>query len=254
MRPEDLKDSISKITIPNAVEGRLLENCTRLKAKSFNFRKLTRVAVACVLAIGLLLGVPYFSRNLVGNNELVLGNSPLVFKAAALTDDNIYVLEDIAAGADIYLGKYVAVMNSLPGFPLHLSYPGTAIELNVDRGQFLLWDTAIRFSDGNFTTSGKGPGSGGIDFVGNTYTMDDQGWIFWSPLAEGIVESATIDYRIREGNHIIGYGVIGISSKDGYYSAKLLLSAGFPKVDGKYQKVTENKLQEMREEIVEKNH
>jgi len=235
MKPSELKESISKITIPDAMERRLIQDCTSQKAKVFSFRKPAYAAVACILALVMLVGIPYFVRNSAGDIELVLGNSPLVIQAAAASDNNTFVFEDISAGTEILMGRYSPPMNVVPGLPFKFSYPGTKIELTVDAGVLILWDV-------------------GIERVGNA-TIIDEGCILWDPFTEdGLAESAVIEYRILDGDHIVGYGLIQLSSTDRVYSAKLVLSTGFPKVDGKYQKVTEESLQKIREEVLEKNN
>lgn len=85
--------------------------------------------------------------------------------------------------------------------------------------------------------------------------MTTADFIYWDVFTDGgKAESAAIEYLILDGDHIVGYGLIQLSSTDRVYSAKLVLSTGFPKVDGKYQKVTEEKLQEIRQEILENNN
>ena len=56
--------------------------------------------------------------------------------------------------------------------------------------------------------------------------------------------TAYINIIIRDGKNIVGYAVVNIYTNDlenapaqSYY-AKLLKSVSFPKVDGKYQKIT----------------
>lgn len=253
MRPNELKESISKITIPDAMERRLIQNCTSQKAKVFSFRKPVYAAVACILALVMLVGIPYLARNSAGDIELVLGSSPLVIQAAAASDNNTFVLKDIGAGTEIMLGKYSPPMNVVPGLPFHFTYPGTEIELTVDAGVLILWDVGISNVDGFLAFDGTGTST--FERVGNAHTIIDEGCIFWDPFTEdGLAESAVIEYRVLDGDHIVGYGLIQLSSTDRVYSAKLVLSTGFPKVDGKYQKVTKESLQKIRQEILENNN
>ena len=253
MRPNELKESISKITIPDAMERRLIQNCTSQKAKAFSFRKPVYAAVACILALVMLVGIPYLARNFAGDIELVMGASPLVIHAAATSEGNEYVFEDIAAGTEILMGRYSPPMNVVPGLPFNFSYPGTEIELTVNAGVLILWDVGISNVDGFLAFDGTGTSR--LERVGKAHTIIDEGCIFWDPFTEdGLAESAVIEYRILDGDHIVGYGLIQLSSTDRVYSAKLVLSTGFPKVDGKYQKVTEESLQKLRQEILENDN
>lgn len=253
MKPSELKESISKITIPYAMERRLIDNCTTQKKIAFTFKRPVYAAVASILVIALLVGIPYFARNSGGEIELVMGASPLVIHAAATSEGNEYVFEDIAAGTEILMGRYSPPMNVVPGLPFNFSYPGTEIELTVDAGVLILWGVGISNVDGVLAFDGTGTPT--LERVGKAHTFIDEGCIFWDPFTEaGLAESAVIEYRILDGDHIVGYGLIQLSSTDRVYSAKLVLSTGFPKVDGKYQKVTEESLQKLRQEILENNN
>ena len=248
MKPSELKESISKITIPDAMERRLIDNCSTQKKKAFTFKRPVYAAVASILVIALLVGIPYFARNSGGEIELVMGASPLVIHAAATSEGNEYVFEDIAAGTEILMGRYSPPMNVVPGLPFNFSYPGTEIELTVDAGVLILWDVGISNVDGVLAFDGTDTCA--LKRVGKAH-ISGEGSIFWDPFTEdGIVESAVIEYRVLDGDHIVGYGLIQLSSTDRVYSAMLVLSTGFPKVDGKYQKVTEESLQKMRQEVL----
>lgn len=251
MRPEELKKSVTQITIPPAVRHRVVEACNRPSASRFRFKP-ARVAVASLLVLVMLVGIPYFFLNTASGTELVLGRSPLAFTAAAMSGDDKYILEEFTVWQEIDLGRYVPVMNFVPGFPFHFSAPGADIEIAVDAGELIYWDTEIRVDDDDYLFISKGSRSGDIS-RGKTYSCRDEDWIFWSPLCEeGLVESAVIEYRVIDNENIIGYGLIQISAQgNGRYSAQLLRSLGFPKVGGKYQKVTAENLQELRAEALE---
>lgn len=254
MKLSELQQAISTIKIPEALERKLIHNCTGKKARPVSYRRVTGLATACMLLIVMLVGIPFLVKNpTTGNMELMMADSPLVIQVAAASDNNEYVVENIAAGTKIVLGRYHLVMSCVPGFPFFFSYPGTYIELTVDNGQLALWDQEPSLVDGHLTTRGTDTGSGKVEAVGNTYTVNGEGRVFWQPFTadvEDLPETAVIEYRVCRDNHVIGYGIIQIDCKDYVYSAKLLLATGFPPVDGKYQNVTAEALQEMKQQVL----
>lgn len=244
MKVGELKAAVSGITIPEARRRRILTD--KPTPRRFQLR-LVRLVVAGLVVFALLIGIPHLYRNPAGKTELVLGSSPLVLKVAALEEER-YKLEDISVWQEIDLGKYVPVMNCVPGFPFHFSAPGMEIMVTVDAGELIYWDIGITYSDGYLVTGGWKTGSGEIDRVGKTYSYQEDGWIYWQPLTEeGLAEAALMEYRLMEGGHIYGYGLIELNAqKNGRYTATLLQSVGFPWVDGKPQGVTEAGLDKIR--------
>lgn len=127
-------------------------------------------------------------------------------------------------------------MSSRPGIPLELSvpeHPGIIFEVSISGGELLLADEIIQ---------------------GTFYTVENNTTVFWTSMTRGedgdskryTGREVYINIVIREEKNIVGYAVVKIY-KDGteetyssqtYYS-KLLKSVSFPKVNGQYQKVTE---------------
>lgn len=252
MKASELQQAIGDIRIPDTLETRLVRNCSKRSSRRFAYRKPPEIALACMLVVAMLVGIPYLIKNpATGDLELVMVDSPLVIRVAAAAADNQLVVEDFISGTEILLGRYSLAMNSVPGFPFFFSYPGTSIELAVDNGQFLLWDKGISIVDGYLGTKG---GSGQIERVGNTHLICGEGYVFWVPYTEevkGLLPTgAVIEYRIRVENHVVGFGIIKIDSKDYSYSAKLLLSTRFPKVEGRYQSVKEEDLEKLKQQVL----
>ena len=249
MKPEDLKKSVTKLTIPLPAKERVLAACGGPSKTSYRFKP-AKVAIACLLTIALLLGVPYLYRNPGGETQLVMGISPLVIKAAAESGEQL-ILEDFAVWTEIDLGRYVPVMNYVPGFPFHFSAPGAKIELFADGGEFVHWDCGIEIETDR-SLSFTGSGSGTLVWSGHNYSCHDEGWVFWQPLTEGgLVESAIIEYKTVVAEQITGYGIIQIDAQgNGKYSAQLLLSTGFPQVEGQHQKVTAKDLEKLRAKVL----
>lgn len=76
-------------------------------------------------------------------------------------------------------------------------------------------------------------------------TLNPEDTIYWHPedSVDG-TEQAFIDIVLKVDNNIIGYAVIEVLQTDSSveYSARLLKSAVFPKVDEKYQNITETQV------------
>lgn len=260
MKPDDLKQAIYAIKVPDKLESRLLRSYRDKPASRFNYRKSVGIAMACMLVISMLIGIPYLTKDPAsGNLELVIIDSPLVVQTLAATADNELIAENLTTGTEILLGWYSAALNCVPGFPFFFSYPEQSIELTVNNGQFLLWDVDITVADGYLGTGGKTRRSGIVEQIGNAHTIDGEGYIFWVPFQaddafqKPLPDAAVIEYRIYEGTNITGYGIIEIYLKDaqaGSYAARLLLSNGFPKVNGKYQNVTEADLADLKDQVV----
>lgn len=79
--------------------------------------------------------------------------------------------------------------------------------------------------------------------------------IYWSPFdGTGIrIESAHIQIIVRVDEQIVGYAVIGINAVSADtldYSANVLKSSLFPKVNGQYQNITEVYVKSIIEKII----
>lgn len=128
-------------------------------------------------------------------------------------------------------------MSSRPGLPLRLSDPGhpdAAFEISVEGGELLLWEE-------NRVTRVESP-----------FSAPNGTTVYWSSLSQKGENSfdasaghrAYIDIVIREGEHLIGYAVVqiridGANDAQPYtYSATLLQSVYYPKVNGDYQGIT----------------
>lgn len=105
--------------------------------------------------------------------------------------------------------------------------PGASFELSVDKGKFL-------FSIDNhyvlFQQATLGPGE----------------TIYWTTESDNIIDIAYADVIVKVRNNVIGYAVIKITNPDGSpynYNATIVKSVAFPKVNGEYQKVTQEQVE-----------
>ncbi len=245
MNKKELKTSILGIEIPEEIEQRLIKG-VKVKQKRPIYRYKRPILVAACMMIIMLIGIPYFSQNPSnGNIHLTIGESPLIVKAYAATTDGEIEFEDMPVGTEIVIGGYSIAMSVVPGFPFRFYYPNSTIEVTVDNGGLITWE------------------DGRIENKGNTHIISgdgemDWGNILWRPFKPGkndetsseLAESAIIDYVVMENGNIVGMGIIKISSENWFYTAELVMSIGFPKVDGAYQRVTEKDILRIREDAL----
>ncbi len=116
------------------------------------------------------------------------------------------------------------------------SAPGLGIMLNYDHDNFVMESSCIKGHLGFQNETGQ-------------YTEDQHAqsfMIWWDAIgANGLLcyEDYVI-FIIRDGDYIIGYGILHIKSEDQitYYS-ELLISYEFPKINSHYQHVKEKYIQ-----------
>lgn len=141
-------------------------------------------------------------------------------------------------------------MSSRPGIPLKLSsldHSDLVFEISVDGGELLLWE------------------GGKITHLDSPYNALNNTTVYWTSLTQtnkGEFErynqnDAHITILIREGKNIVGYAVVAIHTAEleedptQTYYAKLLKSISFPKVNGKYQNVTDEYVANEIEQILQ---
>ena len=77
-----------------------------------------------------------------------------------------------------------------------------------------------------------------------TATINSGELISWQSL--GIIEGAYVDVIVTVDDNIVGYAVVKITQREISildYGAEIVKSVVFPKVDGEYQKVTQEKVE-----------
>ncbi len=104
--------------------------------------------------------------------------------------------------------------------------PGATFEISVDRGNFF---------------------TGGFSPLFQKATLCREATIYWTPDDDDeLIDLAYIDVIVKVENNIIGYAVIKITNpEDSFqtYKVEIIKSVIFPKIDGKYQKVTQKQVE-----------
>jgi len=153
-------------------------------------------------------------------------------------------------------------------------------ECTVDKGNFVFFNNhsypdkfikslILKSGDGlpfSITTpDGKIPDFSGFPgFEEFGWWTDEDGFCWWpyefSPIygfwvRDDEIKQAFVEIILKIDNNIIGYTVIEIYSPDGYgigFKARVLKSALFPEIDGKYQNVTKEHVKTIIEKIKNK--
>lgn len=189
-------------------------------------------AAACfvLLAVALGIGIPMVGNDPgSGEAEIVLSRALLAVRVYASTgsSETEYVelsLEEVIT----IVGEHNPLFGSACGIgiPFAFAYEEGAIELTAHGGRFLTWDVEN--------------GSGQVTDVGETYTMNGGGTIFWAP-SDGMqdAEGSTIDVIVKRDGHIVGLASIRIHTDEERItaSAELKKAVEIPMVDGAYQKI-----------------
>ena len=238
MNKNNLKIALENVKAKDSLKQKIVRDSNATKSTPrINFRKPVIVAVVCLILIMTATGMPYLSKDpdigdiQVGYLNLLSVKVYATSEGDGSTTDGV----ELQQGTKILLGGYSAFMSSVPGYPFEFSYPDAKIEVTVNNGELCLW--------GNETDSkviGKG----------KSYTINNSGKIYWSPLSkDGVInDTTTIEFRIIEKENIIGVGFIEIVKKENstFYSAELLGIKEFPKNNDQYQKVSEEKITDFK--------
>lgn len=201
------------------------------KAKRLSSKWIRRGVIAACLCVAMVAGVLFKTS---APNVVIAPGFLTVTAYAASSDEELIMQEGIELPTDY---KWSLAMSSRPGFPLKLSateYHDLVFDVSVDGGTLLLWE-------GNEITS-----------LGSSFKAKNDTTIYWttlSPKGDSNFErymgnKAYVNIVIREEENIVGYAVVEIYTNDlenepaQTYYAKLLRSVSFPKVNGKYQKIT----------------
>lgn len=182
------------------------------------------LALIVLIVIPIALGI---------NRKHVMAESLLSVTCFTLTDDS---MEEIELKESILLPReadWTMAINVVPGLPLELSYPDEYVNFTV------------RTSDGVFRNNVNGESK----FYGKEVELPNNSTIYWNNLSDNNENellfniTSYLDIIIRSNEHIVGYAVIKIypitEFKQGHvYSAKMLKSVSFPKVDGEYQNIS----------------
>lgn len=188
---------------------------------------------AICLALIVTIVIPLINIALEINRKYVMAESLLSVTCFTLTDDS---MEEIELKESILLPReadWTMAINVVPGLPLELSYPDEYVNFTV------------RTSDGVLRSNINGESK----FYGKEVELPNNSTIYWNNLSnnnENVLLfniTSYLDIIIRSNEHIVGYAVIKIypitEFKQGHvYSAKMLKSVSFPKVDGEHQNIS----------------
>ena len=164
---------------------------------------------------------------------------------------------------------YTWAMNRLYGLPMTLqvseeAFAGKEISLDVsvDHGGFYGDIHSEKYKTDKNDTVASLPD---VDF-GNQFTVENGETIFWR--TRELVEEAEkvgmhpydyletignviyVEVIIRADGHIVGYTVVAIHYKEGFFAASVKETVSFPKVNGKFQHISEENVKQM----IEKNN
>ena len=162
---------------------------------------LKRGAIAACLCVALLAGVLF---KIPGPDVTIAPGFLVVTAYAASSDEEITMQEGIELPTDY---KWSLAMSSRPGLPLKLSateYDDLSFEVSVDGGTLLLWE-------GNKIT-----------YLGSSFNTGNDTTVYWTNLSQTgendferyMGTTAYINIIIHEGENIVGYAVVEISTND----------------------------------------
>lgn len=205
---------------------------TPVKADPKSRRVKWGVAAACIviLIFAFSIGIPLVRSNPeTGKPEIVLSQSLLTVKVYASVESSEKDYTELSLEEAITIaGEHNPFLSSASGIgiPFAFAYDEGVIELTAHGGRFLTWDVEN--------------GSGPVTDVGETYTMNGGGTIFWAPSdGKNDAEGSTIDVIVKRDGHIVGLAYIRIhTDKDRITaSAELKKAVEIPMVDGAYQEI-----------------
>lgn len=267
-----LSDQLS--FLPEKMVDEALESCNKLQQKNTAIRML-RIAACFAVIVGLLFGfpaIPFPDTDVVPGTNIVTGMGILSVTVYAINaETNAIVQEELEAGIEINNTHYwPLVMNSYPGLPVFLSvatedFPEDSItyEICVDYGEYLDW--------GNTGYS--------INHMGKAFSMPNDVGIYWSLRGDdfSLWETDELDVvyttiTILCEDHIVGYALLRFDRAYGRdvlaaypgadywignedqpahaYWSNLIASVSFPKVDGQYQNVSQEYVDDCIENII----
>ncbi len=232
---EKLYNSISNI------DSQYIEDVRTKKAKKTPVWRKWGAIAACLCAIMVLGLFAQFSAP----DEITAPGFLVITAYAASSDEGVTLQEGIDLPLD---WNWSLAINSRPGIPLKLSaeeHPDATFEVSTEEGSLLLWEN-------NRITTMNSPsevGNGTTIYWNNIYQTNE------NDVEKYMGATAYINIVIREKGNIVGYAVVEIHTDDlenapaQTYDAKLLKSVSFPKVDEKYQKITNEYVQSQMEQV-----
>lgn len=243
MRGEQFSAALT--ALPEEMVAEAMEPAHR--SRSFSW---LRLAVCAVLVLGLFFGF--------------WPMQPEIVTAPGLLTVTVYAMDDSGSSAVISEPssglvdfpwedwKWGPGVNAAPGLPILLSIEGKE---NVD--------FKVTVNGGSVMREKSGVAVYGTAFVQETETFQTENHckLYWNCWEPGYSEmftghTAYLDVIVYENDYIIGFAVIGISRENDdqtetswSFSLELLSSSFFPLIHGYHQKIEENTVRAMIEEV-----
>lgn len=248
----------------DSLPAAMLEEAMKPYKSRFPGWRIFRVAACLAIIVGLLVGIPRFFP---GNTDIVAGAGILSVKVFAMNaETNEIVSAELEAGIAVENTHYwPLIMNRYPGLPVFLSveteeFPKDKItyDIRVDHGEYLDWgNTGVR-----------------VNSMGKAFSIPNDVRIYWTLRDDVLLwddgDKLDVVYTtitILCEDHIIGYALlrfdraygrdvlnaypgladtwIGHEDEPAYaYWSNLIASVSFPKIDGKYQDISQNYVDE----------
>lgn len=226
--------------------------------------RVLRIAACFVVVIGLLFGIPQLQNS--GNDAVVIGPGLLAVKVCATSaHSSTYVEVALEEGVVIPENAFLGSTNSYVGIPIHLSV--AAEDFPFDKITYFLSSTAGLYTD----NTRRGYTADWFD----TITCGNDSTVRWDLMKESSTDwyDSRLDHCFSKiviycKGHIIGYAVIYYNrlytdewakihpEMEEFYAdldeplpldvffCSLIESVSFPKIDGKYQDISEEYVQE----------
>ncbi|MCQ2460439.1 MAG: hypothetical protein MJ081_08735, partial [Ruminococcus sp.] len=105
--------------------------------------------------------------------------------------------------------EYNPLLSSASGIGILFDfyYPNNSVNLSADKGTFKTWDIE--------------KGSGAVESVGKTYTIENEGYIFWTPDKESIFGDEKIIIHITDSKNVNLGEIVITHDENGVFSAVL---------------------------------
>ena len=232
--------SIREERVSAGVKKRIASKVSGGDVRRISWTRVLARAAAAVIALsfvltGLIWGIPVLKENEeTGVRELVLAKSLLTVKVSAdeKTDEGSMIVMTPGDGVKV-IKTYNPLMSNYSGLGtiFEFEYPGASIELKAGGGSFV----EVR--------------QGKVEYIGRETSVEGGGTVIWNP-SEDVnnlkpdpsFDETIIEIRIKEDGHLVGLGAIHVRKQRNWLvssTAELLKAVDFPKVDGEYQEIGE---------------
>lgn len=262
MSGKDLSEAMGGIT-DEKIEGAIHAYEKKGIRRNVWFRV---AAVAAMLAI--VLTVTLWPRR-TENGEIITAPGIMRvygYELGSGTEIENMISYELTDSVVAHTEGYTFAMNRLYGLPMTLQVSEEAfagkeitLDVSVDHGGFYGDIHSEKYKTDKKDTVASLPD---VDF-GNQFTVENGETIFWR--TREVVEEAEkagmhpydyletignvihVEVIIRADGHIVGYTVVDIHYKEGFFAACVKETVSFPKVNGEFQYISEENVKQMIE-------